>query len=72
MYKQCSFDASLVVRVCTTLIGVKKTRKIMVIICYLQACALIWQFQICIDHPISIHSISHDIELHCLSNYLLL
>ena len=44
----------------------------MVIICYLQAGALIWQFQICIDHPISIHSISHDIELHCLSNYLLL
>ena len=44
----------------------------MVVIHCLQASALIWQFQICIDHPILIHLILRNIELHCLTNYILL
>ena len=68
MYKPCFIDASLVVRLCITFMGVKKTNKIMVVIYYLQAGALIWRFQICIDHPISIYSILRNIEWHCSTN----
>ena len=42
------------------------------VIYYLQADALIWRFQICVCYPISMHSILHNIEWHCPTNYLLL
>ena len=44
----------------------------MVVIYYLQAGALIWRFQICIDHPISIYLIFQNIQWHCLTTHLLL
>ena len=52
---------------CVPVLSEYKTRKIVVVIYYLQAGALIWQFQVCIDHPVSIHSILRNIELHCLT-----
>ena len=56
MYKPCFIDARLVVRLCINLARLKNER-IVAVIHYLQAGALIWRFQICIDHPISLCSI---------------
>ena len=64
MYKSCSNDASLVVRLSITFMGVKAEKKA-VVIYYLQASALIWRFKICIDHVISICSILRNIVWHC-------
>ena len=49
-----------------------KTKKIVEVIYYLLPGALLWRFQICIDHPILVYLILRNVEWQCPTNYLLL